>query len=292
MRLFLLLALIAASGPGETGVLEIRSLPEVEVVWEGTALGRTDDDGTMRIAGIPAGDYAVTLRKSGFRETTTRIVAGAGEKTVLVLHPEPVSEPPALRELISWEARSTEPARPVASEGADPAAGTSGDAVPGETVPGETAPPAVAPAGAAAPAQSSSAEARVPSGPAAADPPERDRRPAAGGPSRDWLWLLAALGLLAAWLIARRRPAPARERDEDQRQAADHAWVTAGASSRPVQASVVPSSAMAQKGPPPEMTDAAFLDELKRRERKLEPGEEDDVIDVEFVEVRPAGPKP
>ncbi len=276
MTPWLLLALLAASepapDPGETGVLEVRTLPRVEVIWEGTALGLTGDDGTLLIAGIPAGDYAVTLRKQGFRETTARIVAGTGEKTVLVLRPEPVAEPPALDELIPWEARQA---------AAPPAADPEDTALPPAAAGTE---PAAAPPSAPGGEPPEAAATREP--PAVREPP-RALTPAPGGWRPGWLWALAALALPAAWLAQRRRKPPADPPDE--RPVIEPAWVQAGAEPGPVEASILPSP-MPREGAP-NAADPTFLEELKRREQTLDPGE-DDVIDVEFVEVQPARREP
>ncbi len=286
MKRLWLLVLIATSGAGETGVLEVRTLAEVEVIWEGTELGRTDSDGLLLIAGIPAGDYDVTLRKKGFRQATARISAGAGEKTVLVLSLEPSPAPPALADLVPWEARTAPRdgeeaggALPVAPEPqAVPAAAEPLAAQPQVRETPEPRPTTSATPTAAATAPRTGAE-------TAPEEPAGERRPV-------WPWILAALGLPAAWLAARRRKAPAVDAG-GERPIADPAWVHAGSESRPLEASLVtaplmPREDLPRQDPGSAESDPAFLENLKRREHRLAPGEDDEVIDVDFVEVRPA----
>ncbi len=116
----------------------------------------------------------------------------------------------------------------------------------------------------------------------APEEPVGERRPV-------WPWILAALGLPAAWLAARRRKAPAVDAG-GERPIADPAWVHAGSESRPLEASLVVTAPPTPREDPGSVEpDPAFLEDLKRREHRLAPGEDDEVIDVDFVEVRPAG---
>ncbi len=290
MKLWLILALVAASDPVATGVLEVRTQPEVEVIWEGTRLGATGSGGLLTIAGIPSGEYAVTLRKTGFEETNTRITAGAGEKTVLVLRLEPSAEPLALEDLVPWEERTTAPAIAAArSENAVLPAAIAGETSSSDPV-STAAPPAAAGQDPSASSFASGPEARPSESPAVAAQ-EPAPEPSFGRRLPGWLWILGALGLLAAWLANRQRKASASDPGVEQ-PATDPAWVKAGPATPPLHAKVVPASPMPPASRVPATADPAFLEELKRREHRLEPDPEDDVIDVEFAEVRPAGREP
>ncbi|MGH9465517.1 MAG: PEGA domain-containing protein, partial [Thermoanaerobaculia bacterium] len=78
MNLALLLAMMAGGPAASTATLLVESQPAVEVVWEGVPLGVTGPDGTLTIADIPPGSYAVTLRKEGHRPSERRIELGPG----------------------------------------------------------------------------------------------------------------------------------------------------------------------------------------------------------------------
>ncbi len=162
------------------GVLEIRSLPEVDVVWEGVFLGQTDTRGLLAVEGIPFGDYSVTFRKAGYRDSTPRIDVNRGEKTVFLLQMETeIPEPMAVPESLAgpgWETNptgaATEP-RNVAPE-------------PGTLAPEPLVPAPVQPL---AQRQASATE----------------RAPIIGSP---WLLLAAALGGAALAFTIRRRKRP------------------------------------------------------------------------------------
>ena len=59
-------------------------LPGASVIVEGTKLRTvTEDDGSYRIEGIPAGTYSVTAKMVGYMPLTTKVTIGTGESAVL-----------------------------------------------------------------------------------------------------------------------------------------------------------------------------------------------------------------
>ncbi len=304
MKLLVLLALIATPDPAATGSLEIRTQPRVEVVWEGTVLGATGDDGTLSIAGIPPGDYALTLRKAGFAEATVEVVAGAGEKTVLVLRLEPLTAAEPL--VLSVKLQPEGPGIEATSDGPLPlgASPSMRGRAPSPDGLGQNLDPKDRDSGALAPEMTDTPEEPGPVAVAAPPPTTASHDPVApsaapSSPAAEtgdgrfavWPWALAAFGLLAVVLALRRRRGAPPDDVALSRPAPDPDWVKVGAGD--------PASGEASRDDqppvpaegPPRASDPAFLDELKRRESGIDPAPDDDVIDVDFVEL-PAGREP
>jgi hypothetical protein len=74
--------LAAAPSLAATGSLSIESQPGVEVVWDGTSLGRTAADGTMQIDRIPPGEYVLELSRAGYQSQRLRVVIGEDPATI------------------------------------------------------------------------------------------------------------------------------------------------------------------------------------------------------------------
>ena len=91
------------------GQLNLVSQPGVEVFWEGVSLGETDDAGLLVIEGIPPGTYEVALRKSGYRNRTSRVEVTAGQRSLRLMLQRP---PPPKPEPAPVEKR-VEPAEPA-----------------------------------------------------------------------------------------------------------------------------------------------------------------------------------
>jgi hypothetical protein len=102
----------------ETGRLNIRSQPEVEVIWEGAALGSTNAAGVMAISGIPQGSYWILLTKSGFEDRRIEVQIGAGDNELVV---------DLVRRAPPPSQESKEVASSTASPPAPPAVTASGD---------------------------------------------------------------------------------------------------------------------------------------------------------------------
>jgi hypothetical protein len=268
---FVLVLALLAQGAGaiEKGWLRLQTERDVEVIWDGVSLGRTDATGLLLVESIPPGDFSIRLRAPDFEphEQNVRIAAGRNSISIELAPTNlqaPAPEPPrAPRESPAPLAQSatTSPAPDLEPEGALPAA----------TAPNETA-------------SDETSEALTPSAETPALPAETDGKDAEA--SRSWLAALLgllALGLAATVLLLRRRaptPLPANEGNR------------APAVSRPP----ITDEPRAVHAPERRVTETPdFLDQIRRREQQLDGSGEatvaetdadaDIVIDVEYREV-------
>ena len=250
-RLAPLLTILLALPAGSTGVLELRSQPGVEVLWEGVALGETDASGLLVIAGIPPGEYHLTLRKQGFHDLDTRLEVAEGSGSTRELLLKPLAAPAG---------RRAAPERPA-----------SGSRAGG----GESRPPAPARKSAETPAdRRSSPPADSAARPAAETGAATAVLPPVLGATALVLALLA--GAAGAKLLSSRRKTRALSRTP--------------APGAPFEDGEISVFEACDRDSP------AFLEDLRRRERKLGDAREtpprrptETIIEVEAVEVRPAG---
>lgn len=91
----LLLTLLLAAAGDPAAVLQIRSHPGVEVLWEGVVLGETDSEGLLVIEDIPAGDYRLALKASEGSRRELQVSVSPGENKVLELPLGPAETPSA-----------------------------------------------------------------------------------------------------------------------------------------------------------------------------------------------------
>lgn len=279
------LLLLAAGVPA--GVLEVRSQPGVEVVWEGVNLGTTDGRGRMVIRDIPPGEYSIVLRKDGHHPHRTDVRIDGGETTLRRqlerLAPEPAAEPPPAPS--RPPARSAEPPAakaPAAATAGDPTAPAGGEGKPsGE--PGSGADPAPAAARLPETGSSSAVTRERPTAElrSAPPPPDTGTDDAASGGVPRLLYLLLAAVLGAAIFYMLRGP---------------------GRLLRPATAPPNGAAAPAIDGEPAAkeqepvaapQTDGSFLSDLRQREEKISSATrivdgrqvvEVEVTDVEIVD--------
>ncbi|MEM7583019.1 MAG: carboxypeptidase-like regulatory domain-containing protein [Acidobacteriota bacterium] len=80
-----LLALLLLGANEPSAVVEIRSQPFAEVLWEGVPLAKTDREGVLIIEDVPAGDYQLALQADGFARRDLRVTVAPGERRVVDL---------------------------------------------------------------------------------------------------------------------------------------------------------------------------------------------------------------
>ncbi len=247
-----LLTILLALPAGSTGVLKLQSQPGVEILWDGVALGTTDARGNLIIKRIPPGEYRLTLRKQGFHDLNTGIEVEEGEGSSRELLLRPLSAPGGDR------------ARPEKQVDESRLAGRE----PGSPEPAEES------AGDHSPLPGSSAAVAGPTPARSATTPSF---PAFLGVAALLLALLS--GAAGARLLSSRRKALALSQTPSPR-----------APGLPSDDNEIPVFEDADRGSP------VFLEDLKRRERNLGDGPgtipkrpEETIIEVEAVEVRPAG---
>jgi len=79
----LLMPLNTARGAAApSGALRIVTQPQVEVIWDGTSLGVTDETGVMQVAEIPPGQYRVRLHRPGYQAVDATVTVGSGQSTL------------------------------------------------------------------------------------------------------------------------------------------------------------------------------------------------------------------
>ncbi len=149
-RPLVLIVSLAAAAPltAATGSLSIESQPGVEVVWDGTVLGRTDARGTMLVEGIPPGEYVIDLSKTGYRRQRQRILVTEGPATFHgYLEQLERTEPPKSSKAAASSAGVEPPSPPPAeSESTADAEAVDGPAVLSASRPESSAPPSPRPA--------------------------------------------------------------------------------------------------------------------------------------------------
>ncbi len=246
----LLSLLLVAAAPVELGSLRLTSVPGAEVEWEGIPLGKTNADGVLLIRDIPPGDYTLTLSRAGYRTSTRSLTVVSGE-TVLSLGLER-SQPPSA----TAPPKPPPPSPPETSRQREPAPPAQTRAVP--EAPRE---------GAVGPSPSEVVE----TPPAVAElPPQVPAAAAASGRSSSLVPMLLALLVAAvAFLLLVSRSARQRATSKGRRASRPRP------PRRPVPVPPAPS------GDPP-----GFLEDLQRREERVESGDPEiiDVIDVEIVD--------
>lgn len=95
------------------GSLEIRTEPGATLVWDGVALGTSDDSGRMQVFNIPPGAYTVSARKPGLQPVDRDIEVLPGNQTLefaLTMAPSPAAVQASLPDPF---ARRSTPVAPI-----------------------------------------------------------------------------------------------------------------------------------------------------------------------------------
>jgi hypothetical protein len=256
--------LVAAPSLATTGSLSVESQPGVEVVWDGTSLGRTAADGTMQIDRIPPGEYVLELSKAGYQSQRLRVVITEERATI--------------RGFLESVAPDRPPAPPTAAPRPQTAPPPE---LPGDTAPLQSSPTAASPQ----PPPVREAPASVRTQVEGAPPPVEVSTAPEAGPTLDvpgsgalddqeseglplgQLFLvlgITVIGGLAIFLAGRRKPS------------------VVAAQAPPVAESRVEKTVSVVGD------DNRFIENLRARERAMDGSSHDvqEIIDVEFIDIQ------
>ncbi len=295
-----LLTILLALPASPSSVLRIRSQSGVTVLWEGVALGETDAQGLMVIEDIPPGGYRLTLRKAGYYPLEVLITATEGASSAQELMLKPVSAATGSRAESSEatadrsagrRAGLTEQVREPAATAVDkkrglsPSAGASdGDSRPAPAA--AESPAGIGSSTSSSPGSAPSSEDQLSEAPRATGvAPEAGQRSdrAGAAPGTPFSPFLGVMVLLLALLAG----AAGARFFSRSRAVVTHPHPAPGSPAGDEEIPVFEEEA--DRGSP------GFLEDLKRRERKLEDWPEpaparpeETIIEVEAIEVRPA----